>query len=317
MAKANHVIRRCRVCDEELPQGKIQCQSCKCWNVSTRTEEKVLIPGMVDGTITLDQVESSSLDRLTTGFWDICWGCNDPDEGQEPVFGITRGSTTLIGGSPGGGKSTLMMQIAASVAKLHTMITKEPGAEPLYIASEEQLKQIKERGKRLKLEDTFKYIRMVPAMSGAVDLNIILKKFKPPLMILDSLKGMARDDDAMAIEIAQIFKEYAMAYNCPGIIATHATKDDIIAGKLDVQHEVDTTMTLFPDDESFTEDELGRLEPVRILDPKKNRNGALASYEFAMTKYGLIPYVEGDKDEDEEEEEEEESVPPPKKKRAG
>lgn len=300
---ANPRIRNCNGCDSPLREGKILCESCGSFN-TRYTEPDVEVENQngvkleADGTITLDDVESSHLDRLTTGFWDFLWGCNDVDEGEDAVYGITRGSTTLVGGSPGAGKSTLMLQIASIVAKLHSGYN----SEVIYIASEEQLKQIKQRAIRLGIEAKLrKLIRMVPGMSGGVDLNKILGVRKPPLIILDSLAGLVGEDDALAIEVCKKFKEFAMYYNCPGIIATHVTKADVIAGKLNLQHEVDTTMTFFPDDERVIR--VGRetvkgievdiLEKVRVMEVQKNRNGrAFINLDFVMTSKGLVPFSE-------------------------
>lgn len=293
-------MRKCHVCETPLEPEKFQCRVCKTWCLNDVIREQQNDGGDGDGTILLGKSKSADVDRLQTGFWDKVWGYAEDKKGRR-TYGIVRGSTTLIGGAPGGGKSTLIMQISRSVAKLHY---KGVGTEPLYVASEEQIEQIHARADRLELtEDEKLMIRMVPAMSGGVDLNGILERYKPPLMILDSLKGLVGEDDAKAIEVCKIFKQFCTVYKCPGILLTHVTKEEMIAGKLTLQHEVDTTMTLFPDDERVIEYEPGKSEAVRVLDVVKNRNGpAFVSQEFLMTALGLVEYEEPEEDEEDEEE---------------
>jgi predicted ATP-dependent serine protease len=293
------------VCATPLEADKFQCRACKTWCLNDVINEQAAKDGDGDGTVLLGKVKSADLDRLQTGFWDKVWGFREDKKTGKRTYGVVRGSTTLIGGAPGAGKSTLMLQMSKSVAELNYTGV---GTEPLYIASEEQLEQISSRWDRMELTEELKLqIRMVPAMSGGVNLNDILAKYRPPFMILDSLKGLVGEDDAEAIRICKIMKDFAMMYRCPAVIAHHVTKEDVIAGKLSLQHEVDTCMTFFPEDDRLIEiNDKGDTEAIRVLEVIKNRNGAaFVRQEFLMTALGLVEWTEEMAEAEEEEDEEE------------
>lgn len=267
---------KCVRCEAQIPNGKLQCPICKLWNfgnVSSGTEH--------DETTTLDKVKPAGKDRMKTGPWDDLWGSTKID--NQLLYGIVRTSVTLIAGSPGAGKSTLMLQMCDQMAE------READGEALYIATEEADEEIKERADRLIVRNQSR-IRMVPAMSGAVkDMNALLENRKPKLILLDSLAGLAGEDDAMQIQVCKVLKDYAVRLRAPVIVITHVTKDDAIAGVMTLQHAVDTVMTFFPDEDG-----------IRTLEVQKNRNGrAFISREFEMTEKGLILHV-SDEDDDEE-----------------
>ena len=108
-------MAKCAQCDDELPAGKCMC-NCGHWNLlfasigaSPEGDEAAAAQRAIDTSVTLDEVMSCDADRIQTGIWDYCWGTND-DEAENPVYGIVRGSTTLIAGSPGAGKSTQIFE---------------------------------------------------------------------------------------------------------------------------------------------------------------------------------------------------------------
>jgi len=217
--------------------------------------------------VALSDVISAEHDRVKTGPWDMCFG------GEDNNFGIVRTSATLIGGSPGAGKSTLVLAIAA-----------QADGEVIYVAAEEALPEIKSRANRLGIKNQ-KNIRMVSALSGANIVAVVESRpVKPKMVIIDSLQGLVGEDDALQLEVCKRSKEFAVSLGCPFIIISHVTKSDVIAGRLTLQHAVDTTMTFFP----MAELEIDE-EPVRLLDVMKNRFGAArAKCYFQMTSEGLI-----------------------------
>lgn len=88
--------------------------------------------------------------------------------------------------------------------------------------------------------------------------------------------------------------------HAPALISQHVTKDMALAGLMSLQHEVDATMTFFPDTDRIGPDG----EAVRVLEVIKNRNGrAFVEVQFEMTKRGLVKLVEVEEDEEDEEEE--------------
>jgi predicted ATP-dependent serine protease len=99
--------------------------------------------------------------------------------------------------------------------------------------------------------------------------------------------------------VCKIVKEFATMQHAPAMISQHVTKGDEIAGLMSLQHEVDATLTFFPDPERV-DPESG--EAPRMLETQKNRNGkAFVSVEFNMTKRGLVLNTNSDDEEDEEE----------------
>lgn len=259
--------KMCSECQHPMPDNKVRCPNCKHWNVevhaSSAEEEN-------DGTVTLDKVKAAGKDRMRFGPWDPLWGKTKLVDGSWR-YGIVRTSTTCIGGLPGAGKSTLLLQMCEAMAEV------EATGEALYIATEEADEELKERADRLLVRAQSR-IRIVPAMSGVVDdINRVLERRRPILILLDSLAGLTGEDLQLQITVCKTLKEYAVRYRAPVIMITHVTKDEAIAGLMGLQHAVDTLMTFFPD-------ERGK----RTLEVMKNRNGrAFVSLDFKMTSQGL------------------------------
>ncbi len=236
----------------------------------------------------LNQVKLSEVDRISTGPWDYCFGTDIDKDGKPSKAGIVCCSSNLLAGSPGAGKSTLALQILnASIPATQK--------EGLYLAAEEPLLQIRRRADRLNLKHQDR-IRMVPVMTGDGNVEEIIALYQPGMIIVDSVNGIAGGDDAMSVKICKVIKEFCMRYNVPAIILSHINKGGEIAGLEALQHEVDATLTFFPEGESVDE------ESIRVLHVEKNRNGrAFISLAFAMTEGGLVLAAEEDDDDDEEE----------------
>jgi DNA repair protein RadA/Sms len=202
------------------------------------------------------------------------WGTNFKD-GKS---GIVRGSVTLIGGSPGAGKSTLLIMMA-NAASLAT------AKESAYIATEEPEEQIKDRADRLDLGNQ----GMIRMFNGQEIGSLDPTKFG--FLILDSVNGLAGEDQREAVTVAKILKKMVEKGKCPAIAISHINKRGDIAGLEALQHEVDTTMTFFP-----TEENLGEESPRQLV-VEKNRNGsAYKKMTFAMTEKGLVVMEEEEKE---------------------
>jgi len=159
--------------------------------------------------------------------------------------------------------------------------------EIIYIGTEETAQQIKARASRLGVINMDR-IRIFP-MGANSDLGGILLSRKPCAVILDSLPGLTNDPE-QAVELCKRFKEYAVELNAPIIIIDHVTKDDDFAGLMQLQHAVDTTITIFPDKHG-----------TRQMTTIKNRFGpANFSIEMEMTEKGLIEGEEFDEETDED-----------------
>lgn len=260
---------KCRNCGEKMPRGKLRCPKCKHWQTGTVHNE------LGDGSILLSDVVSTATDRLETGPWDKCWGTSYSSQKS----GIARSSTTLIGGSPGAGKSTLLLQISDAA-------TEVTGREAMYIAVEEPVEQIKDRADRLQIKWPGR-IRMVQLLSGEGAIPDLLERYRPSLFVLDSVSALANGNAETAIHVCKVIKGFSMQYRAPGLIVSHVIKGGDLAGVMALQHEVDTTMTFFPDGDPGDGG-----EPLRIMEVLKNRNGAIVSMHFRMTERGLVAVEE-------------------------
>ena len=182
----------CHHCGDIIQEGFSRCQGCGRYNYADGSTK--------DRKTILSKVKPDPIPRILSGSWDPCFG-----------GGIVRSSVTLLAGEPGAGKSTLLLQLANAVAsQASEEWAKRHGAQSvLYITTEENEEQIKERADRLQLANQ-DYILLVNAMGG-MNLLTLLEETHPYLVILDSLpgftgKGTSKDE---AIQIIQALKRYA------------------------------------------------------------------------------------------------------------
>lgn len=277
-------MRKCILCPATIPDSKFRCPECHTWQWTSRENAT-----SQSESVLLEDIISAEVDRLTTGPWDVCFGQPELADGSLGTAGIVRGSVNLIGGSPGAGKSTLFLQMAEAAIR-------ETDMPVLYLSAEEQLPQIRARADRLKIK-TNRKLRFIDMRRGSSDLASVLAKWKFCMLILDSLKAMAESPED-CIEICKIIKECATVQHAPAIIAQHVNKGLEMAGLMALQHEVDSTMTFFPDPDDIDE-ESG--EAIRTLETIKNRNGrAFAHASFKMTGRGLVEHIEEDTEDEDE-----------------
>lgn len=266
----------CRLCKTELRDDRLRCPGCGAFNPN--------IGGQATGSdlsIALSDVVSADVNRIRTNLVDELFGITLGDDGKEKSRGIVRTSATILGGAPGAGKTTVALQLCDIIAT-------PLGHESMLIAAEQAPEELKLTGTRLRLKNMSR-IRIVPAMNGASLVQVINSRpSKPKMVVVDSLQALVGDDDAMQLEVCKVAKDFAVRIQAPFIIISHVTKADVIAGKLTLQHAVDTTITFFPDEES----------DLRIMNVIKNRYGrANIGAAFNMTETGLVPYEESE-DED-------------------
>ena len=196
------------------------------------------------------------LTRIQSGPWDKCFG-----------GGIVTTSVTIIGGCPAAGKSTMALQLSNRIAEV-------TNREIIYVGTEESVQEIKSRAIRLQL--TCMHLIRIHPMGSSADLGSILTSRKPSAIILDSLPGLTSDPE-IAVELCKRFKDYAVELNAPVIIIDHVTKGDDFAGLMQLQHAVDTLLSLFPNENG-----------MRELATVKNRFGpANISVKLGMAERGL------------------------------
>lgn len=192
--------------------------------------------------------------------------------------GIVAGSLVLIGGAPGIGKSTIMLQMAAELGN--------SGANVLYVSGEESERQIKMRGERLGIVSDNLFLlpeTNLQAILGEVD------KARPDAVIVDSIQTVYSDNIESAPgsvsqvrDVASRFMMFAKQTGIPVFLTGHVTKEGSIAGPRTLEHIVDTVLYFEGD----------RHHNHRVIRATKNRFGAANEIGvFEMTGRGLVPVL--------------------------
>ncbi|MAT40097.1 MAG: DNA repair protein RadA [Ectothiorhodospiraceae bacterium] len=263
----------CQECGYSTPRWAGRCDSCGAWNtfVEERTAGSSAKRARREPTAAIQPItaiDSTKEFRLLTGMAEL-----------DRVLGggIVPGSVTLLGGDPGIGKSTLMMQLCRSIASSEEM----PGTV-LYISGEESARQLKMRAERLNaLSDNF----LVTAETSVEQVTANAEDLKPALVVVDSIQTMQREDlDSTPGSVAQLREstaallQMAKTSNTPVIIIGHVTKEGFIAGPRVLEHMVDTVLQ-FEGDSHHT---------YRIVRCVKNRFGSTNEIGiFEMTATGM------------------------------
>jgi DNA repair protein RadA/Sms len=263
---------QCENCGARLGKWAGQCPECSEWNCIVETREETRAGGRFSGysgqlandIMDLASVSHSDVERMTTGVGEL-----DRVLGS----GIVPGSVILLGGDPGIGKSTLLLQLAAALAGRFTS---------LYVTGEESLEQLGMRGRRLELN--LDGIRCLTETSME-QIIAHAEKEKPRLMIVDSIQTVYSEELASAPgsvaqirETAACLVRWAKQNQCCVILVGHVTKEGTLAGPRVLEHMVDTVLY-------FESDGGSRYRVVRAI---KNRFGAVNELGmFAMTGTGL------------------------------
>lgn len=226
-----------------------------------------------DDTVLLSDAKLAEVERVKTGIVDYCFG-GDETSGE----GVVRTSVALLGGDPGAGKTTLCLQLSDIFAGKFNQ-------ETLYIANEQDPTEIKTTGGRLHLKH-MSLIRIVKAMGGvSADIGAYLLRYKPCLIVLDSVTKWAGEDMSVAVSICQRLKDYTVRLNAPSIVINQVTKGGEHAGLNKMQHAVDATMLFEVWGENPSD--------PRRLHVRKNRFGpAPVSQFYEMTAHGLYEISE-------------------------
>lgn len=267
----------CQNCGYESAKWMGQCPACKQWN--TLVEETVNVTGSGIGGSTkstgkreqikpveLGSIDMKEEDRVTTGLAEL-----------DRVLGggILPGSLTLVGGDPGIGKSTLLLQVCRNLANT--------GHKVLYISGEESLKQIKLRANRI---GEFKENMLLLCETNLDIIEEAIKRVNPEIVIIDSIQTMYQDEVSAAPgsvsqvrEATNIFLQLAKGLGISIFIVGHVTKEGTVAGPRVLEHMVDTVLYFEGD----------RHASYRILRGVKNRFGSTNEIGvFEMRKEGLV-----------------------------
>jgi len=241
----------CRECGNEFSRWEGQCRACNAWNSleELQISAKSSKSGRKSSTKlqspqNLEDIDISKADRISTKILEL---------DRVLSGGLVKGQVVLIGGTPGIGKSTLLMQLAGSFDQ-----------KVLYVSGEESESQVALRAKRLGIKS--KNIDII----STGDIDAILNGFKHDLLITDSIQTLYSSDiNSSAGTLSQIREcaagiiNIAKTQNIPAIIVGHITKDGSIAGPKMLEHMVDTVLYLEGD----------RSHLFRMLRVEKNRFG--------------------------------------------
>ncbi|MEL6207881.1 MAG: DNA repair protein RadA [Pseudomonadota bacterium] len=272
MAKAKSLMFRCTECGARASKWAGQCDACGAWN--TLQEEAPLsdTPGKARVAGRGRVLELSTLSAADAPPPRACSGLQELD--RVLGGGLVAGSATLVGGDPGIGKSTLLLQAAARFAA--------QGLDTVYVSGEEAAAQVRLRAERLGLSEA---PLALAAETNLRDVLTTLDARRPGLAVIDSIQTLWLDSveaapgsvsqvRAVAHELTQFAKRRGTAV----ILVGHVTKEGQIAGPRTVEHMVDTVL--------YFEGERGH--HFRILRAVKNRFGPADEIGvFEMTGQGL------------------------------
>lgn len=253
-----------------------QCPGCKEWNtfseepaVRTVTKIKQGTPNRPLEPVLLRDISADDAERIDTGFTEF---------NRVLGGGVVPGSLVLVGGDPGIGKSTLLLQTAVTISS--------EGKKIIYISGEESLRQIKLRAERVGNPEGD--LRFLSAINIDEIISAVTRE-KPDLCIIDSIQTMVSDEVQSAAgsvsqvrECAQKLMVLAKSENIACFIVGHVTKEGTVAGPRVLEHIVDTVLYF----------ESGENGAYRILRSAKNRFGStneIGVFEMAETGLREVP----------------------------
>ncbi len=262
----------CQNCGAQSPKWIGRCPACNEWNtyveeiVQRDKKDSTPIPGSTGRAATptpINEISTGNEFRIDTGNQEL---------NRVLGGGLIPGSLVLLGGDPGIGKSTLMLQVALQFKK----------AKILYVTGEESEQQIKMRAERIGEVNPDCYI-LTETSTQAIFQHI--EKIIPDMLVIDSIQTLHTDIiDSSAGSISQIrecaaeMQRYAKLTNTPVFLIGHITKDGMLAGPKVLEHMVDTVLQFEGD----------RHHGYRILRAAKNRFGSTAELGiYEMTGLGL------------------------------
>ena len=272
MAKGKTTVYFCQECGFESSKWMGQCPGCKEWNtfVEETVDKKTAGKGKQSiareaKVMPLSEIEMTKEERVLTEYKEL-----------DRVLGggIVPGSMILVGGDPGIGKSTLLLQVCRNLSEKKVSV--------LYISGEESLQQIKIRAERI---GTFGDDLRLLCETNLDTIQDVIAKEKPQVVIIDSIQTMYREDVSSAPgsvsqvrESTGVLMQIAKGMNITIFIVGHVTKEGVVAGPRVLEHMVDTVLYFEGD----------RHAAYRILLGVKNRFGSTNEIGvFEMREEGL------------------------------
>ncbi len=271
MAKGKGVIFFCQECGMESPKWMGQCPGCRAWNSfveepaarksgSVRSSKSTAVP------VTLSGISMEEEKRISTGM---------PELDRVLGGGIVPGSLVLVGGDPGIGKSTLLLQVCQQLSKQRRKV--------LYISGEESLQQIKLRAKRI---GEFGESLALLCETNLEEIEGVLTKAAPQVVIIDSVQTVYSEEISSAPgSVSQVRQatnqllQLAKTNKISVFLVGHVTKEGVVAGPRVLEHMVDSVLYFEGD----------RHAAYRILRGVKNRFGSTNEIGvFEMRREGLV-----------------------------
>lgn len=267
------VVYICTECAYEAPRWFGKCPGCDSWNTLEEERVKPVKTGLRTASDKKESETPVNINELTAGT-EARYVTGIKEFDRVLGGGVVKGSLILIGGDPGIGKSTLMLQMCNSIDKDIVI---------LYVTGEESKKQIKLRAQRLGVSNENLYVL------AHTDVDVIvatIEKTKPSLVIIDSIQTMYKDgvssspgSVSQVRESTAAFARTAKTLSVPIFIVGHVNKEGSIAGPKVMEHMVDAVL--------YFEGE--RRLSYRILRTVKNRFGPTSEIGvFEMRDTGLI-----------------------------
>lgn len=271
MAKGKNSIFFCQSCGNESTKWMGQCPACKEWNTFVEETVSKSPAGKTRNISTSEPTKMSEIvtndeERIKTGIEEL-----------DRVLGggIVQGSLVLVGGDPGIGKSTLLLQVCQTLTMQNKSV--------LYISGEESLKQIKMRALRI---GQFSDDMLILCETNLDIASEVIKKIKPQVVVIDSIQTMYNENVSSAPgsvsqvrESTSMLMQMAKGLGISIFIVGHVTKEGVVAGPRVLEHMVDTVLYFEGD----------RHAAYRILRGVKNRFGSTNEIGvFEMAEKGLI-----------------------------
>ncbi|MCD6356583.1 MAG: DNA repair protein RadA [Anaerolineaceae bacterium] len=277
MAKL-HTHFVCQECGRTSVRQLGRCPSCGGWNTMV---EEIVEPAMAKQTSGLSTAQSKPRKIYEVlGESEDRWDLDMVEFARVLGGGVVPGSIVLLGGDPGIGKSTLMLQVAAEIAQ------KSP---VLYASGEESAGQIKMRAQRItgiknKIINAKNLFLVTETNLDAIFTHV--EQVKPVLLVIDSIQTVYLDgltssagSVSQVRECASRLREFAKTHNIAVFLIGHVTKQGIIAGPRVLEHIVDTVLQLEGD----------RFQSYRLLRSMKNRFGPTSEVGvFEMCEQGMV-----------------------------
>lgn len=248
----------CQNCGFESSKWMGQCPACKEWN-SFAEEPQTLTKKTAAGNVrkdtpqpkTLSEIEMNQAARMSTGMGEL-----------DRVLGggIVQGSLVLVGGDPGIGKSTLLLQVCRNLS--------DAGKKVLYISGEESLQQIRLRAERM---GSFTEHLLILCETDLQAIRETITRLQPQVVVIDSIQTMYNESVSSAPgsvsqvrESTGVLMQIAKTQNITVFIVGHVTKEGVVAGPRVLEHMVDTVLYFEGD----------RYASYRVLRGVKNRFGS-------------------------------------------